>query len=160
MTPPDRQEVDVWWGSYSIKSVLPGLLASLAASGLAVATAWLLPHGSLEQLFALGLLGLCWVALLLFWAYRVFGVNYRLTTHRLFVETGLRHRRLQAVELSKISQVAFKRTSLEEFLGTGRLFVDVQGSAAPLVLRGVLGAENIAEKIGSLREEAREHAVG
>ena len=150
MTAPKRDEVDAWWGSCSVSSVVPGLLASLAASGLVVGVAWVLPHSRAEQLIVMSVLGVFWLFLLLVGIYRVFGFNYRLTTCRLFVEMGLRRRNVQSFELSRITRVVARANRLEKFFGIGRIFVEVEGSTAPLVLRGVMGPEQVAEKIRNL----------
>ena len=157
MTSPKVEELDAWWGSCSIKSLLPGALGSLTASGFVFGIAGLLQRGGPEQIILLALLGLCWVGLLSFWSYRVFGFNYRLTTCRLFVEIGLRHRQVQAVHLAKISGVACKINPLERFLGIGRVCVGVQdGSQRQIILRGVPGPEQVAERIRELSEKARQ----
>ncbi len=151
MTSLKPEELDAWWGSCSVKSTLPGMLLSLAASLIIIGIAWLLPHDWRGQLIVLAILGVCWTALLLRWIYIIFGINYRLTSHRLIVEFGLKRRWLQTVALSTISQVVVKSTGVEKFLGVGRVVLEVQGSsAAPIILAGVAEPDQVAEKIRAL----------
>jgi uncharacterized membrane protein YdbT with pleckstrin-like domain len=157
MTPHKRDEVDAWWGSYSVKNILPALFASLAASALVVGASWLFPYSRVGQFIVLGVLAAFWLTLLLLWIYLIFGINYRLTSRRLFVERGLSRRRLQSVDLATISQVNVKANRLERFLGVGRVFVEVQGSrATSVILGGVPAPEMIAEKIRAQSEKAKQ----
>ena len=152
-----RQEVDAWWGNCSIKTILPGLVVSLAANGVVFALAWYLPRGSPERWVVLGLQLVSWLALIVYWGYQVFCINYRLTTHRLFVDIGLRSRTVQIVLLDKVSQVSFKTTALEKFLGVGRVFVAMQDPQIPtVILRGVSDPRHVAEKIKALTEQAQQ----
>jgi uncharacterized membrane protein YdbT with pleckstrin-like domain len=159
MTPSKREEVDAWWGSYSIKGILPSLLASLAASGALVGIAWLFDPNQGEQIILLAVLGACWLALLLNWINRLFGMNYRLTTRRLFVASGLRRRLIHTVNLAQISRIGVKITPVEKLLGLGRVLVEVQNlSASALILRAVSGPYQIAEKIRVLSDQAKQES--
>ncbi len=148
------QEVDAWWGSCSLRSLVPEAIVFMLASVVVAVPAWLLRDGVVAQL-VVGFLLVIWLTLILSWGYRTLGWNYRLTTRRLFKATGLRRRRLEEVALDRVERVVVKRGLLGSLLGVGRVLVERQDSR-PLILPGVRGPDQVAEKISALARAARE----
>ena len=127
--PSLAQEVDAWWGSYSIRGIGFELLVSVLASVLVAVPAYiLLGHVWVPTVLVL-LMG-AWLVQVSRWGYRIFGWNYRLTTRRLIKATGLYRRRLEEVGLEKVERAVVQRGPLDAILSVGRVLVETHGSPA------------------------------
>jgi hypothetical protein len=145
----DSEEVDVWYGSYAGRAMLPRFMQLALLSGLIIAVAWSLGawRGSnVVRYTALAIIVALWLALALVWIKRFLGLNYRLTTKRLFYQFGFHHPGRPGTELRRIRQVAVEANRIERLLDVGRLriFLD-QG--APLILEGVQHPFHVAKQI-------------
>jgi len=152
----NNNETDAWWGGYSIRSMLPGMAASLLLSCLIWATVWLTEISKTGFYVVLVLMTLFWLGLISSWAYRMFGFNYRLTTRRLFHERGLLRRKVRQLSLDQVTDVVVKHGPFDRFLHVGQVHVAAHGSAPQsVVLQGVFAPEHLAEKILALSRAAR-----
>jgi membrane protein YdbS with pleckstrin-like domain len=133
------EEVDVWWGSYAPRAMLPSFVVCLVLSVLIDLVCWLLlPRGAFLRWSVVGLTGLVWLVQLFRWLRRVLGYNYRLTDRRLFVEHGLVAPVTAEADLSRVKSLKVGRSYLNRLLGVGRLAVYVDDDAQlPLILDGV-----------------------
>lgn len=98
-------------------------MASVAELVLAVLTAglWLLP---------------------LWW--RSLGTHYRITTRRVVVETGVLSKRLEQVDLYRISDYAVERPFLQRLLGTGNLLLTTVDKSTPRIALSGIKADVVA----------------
>ena len=86
----------------------------------------------LLPLFLVG--GLLWLRV---W-YLVASTRYRLTTQRLFVQTGLIAKHVEEVELFRVKDVTLSQGVLQRMLGVGNVVVLSSDDTAPqLVLAGI-----------------------
>src|SRR5262245_57313715 len=131
-----EQEIDVWWGAYAGRTMLPsfllcGLLSVLIAAAATYAwRAYDLPP-LLVRYIAYALVGFLWFIQLSRWVYRILTRTYRLTTRRLLLEKTFRYARYVAVELRHVTDVRADQTPLERRLGVGRLHLSVVGCSTP-----------------------------
>jgi uncharacterized membrane protein YdbT with pleckstrin-like domain len=90
----------------------PALVPSLGALVLAIVTLglWLIP---------------------LWWSSR--GRHYRLTTRRVVVETGILNKRLEQVDLYRVSDYTVVRPISQRLLGTGNLVLRTLDTSSPVV---------------------------
>ena len=158
LTPPDGtggqtiseqvEEVDVWWGSYSMATMVPSLLLCLLLTGLIVWVAWkFVPRGYVQGT-VLGLTGAVWFVQGVRWAYRVFGYNYRLTTRRVYSDHGFLYRDYAAMDLEAVVDVHVKRSWTQRLLGVGQVWLVPKDQAkAALVLDGVRRPGSVADRI-------------
>lgn len=121
-------EETLWEGQTSGKSFLVrSVVGELFTAGwvvLAVAT-WGFGYSNLTILsYAFG------AVLLFFWlltGLKIFRVihshNYRLTTRRLFVRTGMLNRRIDQIELLKVKDVFVQQSLLGKWIGVGHVVV-------------------------------------
>ena len=72
-----------------------------------------------------------WLALVYRIVYARFGHYYRLTTRRLFVSTGLMHRRRDQLELLRIKDVFTRQRLTERWLSIGTVVVVPDDQALP-----------------------------
>ena len=130
-------EETVWEGRYSMKNFIGRLtfrtLLTIGWIALAVYT-WGYGNEAGFQVIAV----LAGIVLLVLWVtliYRIiharYGHFYRLTTRRLFVSTGLYHRRRDQVELIKINDVFTKQQLIERWLEVGTVVVKSSEEALP-----------------------------
>jgi uncharacterized membrane protein YdbT with pleckstrin-like domain len=69
---------------------------------------------------------------------RSLGTHYRVTTRRVVVETGVLSKRLEQVDLYRISDYAVERPFLQRLLGTGNLLLTTLDKSSPeIALRGL-----------------------
>lgn len=156
---PD-QEVDIWWGAYSTRTMLPTFLLSILLSvNIGLLTGWLwdeeLAHPQLMWHLAVLLIALVWVFPLLLCGYRAVTYTYRLTTHRLFRDRGLHCPADGEVPLDRVRRVGVGFTSLERLVGVGQVWVEYDGGTAPLVLNGVYDPQPVADLIQAQAAKAR-----
>ena len=89
--------------------------------------------------------------------YRVASTRYRLTTQRLFAQTGLIAKNLEEVELFRVKDVTLSQGMLDRMLGTGTVTVLSTDDTAPrLELRGVLRPMEVKEQIRTAFRAARQ----
>lgn len=157
--PTDRdggQEVDVWWGSYSPWTMLPSLAMCIGLSGLIAWGAWLWLDRGWTRFTVLSLTGLLWSLQTGRWCHRVFGYNYRFTTHRLFALRGLFASEVE-VRLTAVTKVLVKRKPTDRLVGVGNLHVFLEGvGRSRVVLEGVARPRQVAEHLRQIAAKARE----
>jgi membrane protein YdbS with pleckstrin-like domain len=156
--PAPAQETDVWWGSYSAWTMTPSLLLCIGLTALIAWGSWqLLPRGWV-QLAVLSLAGAVWLLELIRFGYRLFGYNYRLTTHRLFHSKGLLYNEVVIVDLTRVTGVKVKAAAPDGLLRVGKVYVDVE-NGQQVVLAGVQQPVRVAERIRECSQKARERMV-
>ncbi len=149
---PETDEIDIWWGSYAGRTMLPGFLLCLLLTISLLALDWYLEtrnrRSDLVSSAVLGLAGALWLFEGSRWVYRMIAVNYRLTNRRLLCTHGFKLPDSWAVELARVTEVAVVCGPLERLLGVGRICIQVQnGKSRPFVLDGVLAPERVARTI-------------
>lgn len=155
-----RQEHDVWLGSYAGRTMLPSLLlCGLLTLGVVAGTwSWylLFGKGNVMRYTAYGLVGPVWLLQLSRWLYRVTGINYRLTSRRLFRLRGFLYPPDEAVQLADVTQVAVVQTPWEcrFHIGTIRLLREREG-LPPMLLEGVRQPDRVAAEIRHWAQKAR-----
>jgi uncharacterized membrane protein YdbT with pleckstrin-like domain len=74
-------------------------------------------------------LGIAWLV----WAIKARGTNYRITSQRIVVETGLFSKKLEQVDLYRIVDYVVERPFLQRMMGTGNLIVETLDKTQPEV---------------------------
>lgn len=148
-------EVDLWWGSYSGRAMVPSFAGCLTLTlGLVIGACWVVNANVQEAATArhecYALAAALWLFQVVRWAYRVVGFNYRLTTRRLLWGQGFLYPPAPPVELADVKQVRTEQTWLEHRLDIGRVIVTAS-SPEPVVLAGVLHPQRAAERIEQAR---------
>jgi membrane protein YdbS with pleckstrin-like domain len=155
--PMADEEVEVWWGSYAARTMLPSFVVCLVLTVLIDLVCWLLLPRPFLRWSVVSLTGLVWLVQLLRWLRRILGYNYRLTDRRLFVEHGLVAPVTAEAELTRVKALKVGRGYLNRLLGVGRVAVYLDDDAQlPLILDGVrqpgqirdLIARQVAKKKG------------
>ena len=97
------------------------------------------------------------VLLLLHAWYLVASTRYRLTTQRLFVQTGLVAKQLEEVELFRVKDVTLSQGVLQRMLGVGTVVVLSTDDTAPrLELAGLRDPMGVKEQIRGAFRAARQ----
>jgi hypothetical protein len=154
--PAERpQEVDVWWGSWSGRTMLPSVLVCVVLTGAVVWWAWSVVDRRFVQLTFWGLAGAIWLVQMLRWSWRVFGYNYRLTSRRLIVSHGHWPPRFALIELANIEHIRVEPYTHSRWTGVGKLVVTLRAGKGEAVLEGVRRPQEIAELIGATMRQAQ-----
>jgi hypothetical protein len=160
--PGDDQEIDVWWGSYAGRTMLPGFVICGVATAVIIGGGWYLwwklDLPPLEVRYTTyAVVGLIWLNQLPRWLYCIVVINYRLTTRRLLVERAFLRQAFTSIELSRVDKVLVEQTAIQRCLDVGKLHLVGESGAAPLaVLNGIYQPQTIAETIRTLAQRARE----
>lgn len=97
------------------------------------------------------------VLLLLHAWYLVASTRYRLTTQRLFVQTGLIAKHLEEVELFRVKDVTLNQGMLQRMLGVGTVVVLSTDDTSPrLELAGLRDPMGVKEQIRGAFRAARQ----
>jgi membrane protein YdbS with pleckstrin-like domain len=143
-----EEEVDVWWGSYAARTMLPSFVACLVLTVLIDLVCWLALPRYLLRWSVIILSGLLWLVQTLRWLHHILGYNYRLTNRRLYVEHGLFAPETAVADLDRIKAVKVGANVIQRRLGVGRVAVYVDDDAQlPLILDGVLHPWHVREMI-------------
>jgi hypothetical protein len=157
--PPPDEEVDVWWGGYSGWTMLPSFMVCLALTALIAWAAWLLVPKDMLKVTILGVVGGLWAGQTVRWLYRVFGYNYRLTTHRLFLSRGFLYAQPLQVSPTAVAHVVLVKTTWDRLVGVGRIKIVPEDKAQPFqVLQGIRRPGPIAELLRSWVQKGKERA--
>jgi membrane protein YdbS with pleckstrin-like domain len=144
------EEVDVWYGAYSGRAMIPRLLQLTLLTILITVVAWYFGawRGSgLVRVAALATICLLWVVQAVSWLRRAIGCNYRLTTRRLYYQHGFGHPGKPGIELRDITQVLVEASRVERWLDVGRVRVYSHETSTPVLLDGVLHPFHVAKQI-------------
>jgi membrane protein YdbS with pleckstrin-like domain len=160
--PTVTEEVDVWWGAYASRTMLPSFLVCLFVTLFLLGLDWYLRTRNLRSDLlssaVLGLAGALWLFEGTRWVYRMIAIHYRLTNRRLLCTRGFRLPDTRAVDLTQITDVSVAQGPVERLLGVGRILVQAPGGRLrPLILEGVWNPQRIARMI---RKRARQTRGG
>jgi hypothetical protein len=158
----ESQEVDVWWGSYAGRTMAPSFMVCALLTGIIIWGVWQLWPANEDRPYLMRytdyiLVGAVWLFQLTRWAYRIIGINYRLTTKRLFCQRGFQTSASRSLNLAQIATVRVERLRWIHFLKVGRLrIVPVDDSQPPMILESVLNPNHVAAAIMKQAKQARE----
>lgn len=158
----EPQEVDVWWGAYAGRAMLPSFAACALWLVLVSAGAWLLWYRyGVDRLTArytaFGLIAVVWFVQLVRWAYRTVTFEYRLTNRRLLLDRNFIRSGRSQLDLREIAGVAVARSPLERLIGVGTLRVFTRDPEHPtLSLLAVSDPDAVAEHVRRLVSIVRE----
>jgi hypothetical protein len=149
--------VDVWWGSYAGREMLPSFVVCLLATGVIAWLVWrFFPPGERKLAFV-GLAGLVWLIQGVRWGRRYFGMNYRMTNRRLFHLWGFLDSTKEQVELANVSQVLVRSNWYEKMVGVGQVILLLDNAPQKsVILKGVKRPGRVAEKFRVWVKQARE----
>jgi membrane protein YdbS with pleckstrin-like domain len=148
-------ETELWVGTYSPKAMIGQAvgLALLTVVG-AIAASFFAPLGWAVFGFAALLL---WGVLGLVILYRRLTVRYRLTTYRLFHETGLLSRTRDRIEVIDINDVTLRQGILDRMVNVGTIRVQSSDVTNPnLNLLGIEDVRRITDLIDDTRRAERQ----
>jgi len=160
--PISEQEVEIWWGGYAGRTMLP----AFTLCGLLTISILLIAHlvwqeesltDAVISHFAMYLIVALWAAVVSRWAYLTVTIGYRLTTRQLLVEMGFAHPARPAIPLEHIHAVRVEQNPWERWVGVGRLRLETDNGRVE-VLPGILTPAAVAAEV--LRQvEARKTAA-
>jgi uncharacterized membrane protein YdbT with pleckstrin-like domain len=141
--------------------MLPSALVCVVLTGLIVLCAWAWVDRRLMQLTIWSFAGLVWLVQTWRWSTRLFGLNYRLTNHRLIVQRGHWRGRHRLIDLARIQRVDVEPYVHSRWTGVGRLVITVTGEQK-VALDGVRHPHETALKIleqsGQASGSAKSHS--
>lgn len=159
---PNGPEEAVWSGRFSGKSYahywLIWILYAAAIGYLSLAVLqppqpW--ARWALAGLAAFPILPISWMTLL-----NKLSIRYRLTTQRLFKETGIISRKVSEVELIRIDDVEVRQNILQRLFNVGLVVVVSTDATDPrLELRGIADPVGVKEKIRGCVRQRRSGAM-
>jgi uncharacterized membrane protein YdbT with pleckstrin-like domain len=85
--------------------------------------------------------------------------RYELTTKRLSLRTGIIARNGRDIPLSRITDVSFRKSVLDQLLGCGTLVVESAGEHGQIVLTEIPHVERVSATLFQLVEDERQRAA-
>jgi membrane protein YdbS with pleckstrin-like domain len=162
--PNEGPEQELWKGRYSGKAdALPWILWGLWCGALVYLWFGVLSVELRGRTFVpwivLAAAGLPGISLAWTLVVRKFSVRYRLTTHRLFRETGVLVRKFDELELIRIDDVGVRQNLLQRVFNVGTVIVVAPSDSTEPRLE-MHGIENPIEVKEQIRTHVRERRRG
>ncbi len=137
------QEVDVWWGSYSGWTMVPSFLGCILLTGMIAWFGFTFVREKAQRTILLAS-AVVWLVQGGRWAWRFFGISYRLTNRRLFIDNGFFRPVRQQVEMSAISKVRPEKNCLDRLVGVAHIYLEyADPTQKSVVLEGVRNPEEV-----------------
>ncbi len=154
------EEVDLWWGSYAGRAMVPSFAV---CGGLTVlifcGVRWWVPERGWLQFTFAGLTGAVWLVQMVRWGHRFFTCNYRLTTRFLYMDRGLWPLVSERFALREVNRVEVHRNLAQKWLRIADVWVWFDNPATrPAVLRALAAPHAAAETLQEASKKARETA--
>jgi membrane protein YdbS with pleckstrin-like domain len=148
-------EEDLWSGTYSPQAMIG------PAAGLAILTVLAFVGGAFFPPFgipvAIVVAILLWAIFALVLLYRRMTVHYRLTTFRLFHESGLLNRKRDRIEVIDINDVTLRQGLIERMFNVGTIFIESSDTTDPeLHMVGIDNVRAVADLIDNTRRAERQ----
>lgn len=148
-------EEDLWSGTFSPEAMVG------PAAGLVVLTVLAFIGGSFAGPMGLGAAAVVavvlWLLLGLVLVYRRMTVHYRLTTFRLFHESGLLSRKRDRIEVIDINDVTLSQGIVERMFNVGTIHIESSDTSDPgLDLPGIDNVRHVADLIDNTRRAERQ----
>jgi membrane protein YdbS with pleckstrin-like domain len=148
-------EEELWTGTYSAKAMVG------PAAGLGVVTVVAVVIAALFAPPALIFVGLgavvLWAILGLVLLYKRLTVRYRLTTFRLFHESGLLSRKRDRIEVIDINDVTLSQRIIERMFNVGTIHIDSSDKSHPdFDMPGIENVRYVADLFDNTRRAERE----
>ena len=152
---PVDAEHDLWKGGFSPKAMLGYWLLAGVVTIVAI-VAWIASGQTVVGIVGIAVAFSLWVAFALYLLYQRLGVEYHLTTQRLFHRQGILSRVTNRIEVIDIDDVQFSQSLVERFLGVGTIrILSTDLSDPKLVMSGIDDVKNVADIIDKVRRDER-----
>lgn len=156
-SPPDHaSERDLWSEYPSMRTALPGIVASILIGTILIVVLQYLPfagHKTL-QLIITGIVVLLVLADILRHYIRLHSIRYRLTTQRIFITHGLVNKRTDEVELEKYKDIFVNQDFWDNLVGCGDIEVITSDVTNPTIR--IIDIRDPIAKKETIRAAARE----
>jgi len=152
-----EEEVDLWWGAYAGRKMLPEFVLCGIVTALLFAMAWYFRtwHGNVVRYLVQLAMGAVWLSELAKWAYRLVACGYRLTTRRVLHYYGLFQPIRRELELRTLATIQVEQSFFDRLLGVGRVVVHARDDSLPVVFDAVRRPTAVAVEIDRRSEMAR-----
>ncbi|HYV34352.1 MAG TPA: hypothetical protein VE988_01530 [Gemmataceae bacterium] len=151
-------ELDLWWGSYAGRAMMPSFAVCIALTVLIFfGTRLWVPQRYWFQWTFSGVASALWIVQLARWGHRFFTWNYRLTTRFLYQDRGVKPLIARRYALPTISRVEVRNNALDKWLGIGDLWICFDDTDQPAaVLKALVAPRTAAGIIREAIKKARE----
>ncbi|MFN0021561.1 MAG: PH domain-containing protein [Pirellulaceae bacterium] len=152
---PEDPEHDLWKGGFSPKAMLGYWLLAGVVTIVAIVVG-IVSVNPVVWIIGIAVAFSLWVAFALYLLYQRLGVEYHLTTQRLFHRQGILARVTNRIEVIDIDDVQFSQSLVERFLGVGTIrILSTDLSDPKLIMTGIDDVKNVADIIDKVRRDER-----
>ena len=152
---PDDAEHDLWKGGFSPKAMLGYWLLAGLVTVVAIVVG-IFAINPVVWIIGIAVAFSLWVAFALYLLYQRLGVEYHLTTQRLFHRQGILSRVTNRIEVIDIDDVQFTQSFVERFLGVGTIrILSTDISDPKLIMTGIDDVKNVFDIIDKVRRDER-----
>jgi membrane protein YdbS with pleckstrin-like domain len=148
-------EEELWTGTYSAKAMIGPAIGLGVLTILALVVGALLPPPAI--MIAAAAAVVAWVLFGLALLYKRMTVRYRLTTFRLFHESGLLSRKRDRIEVIDINDVTLRQKIIERMFNVGTIHIDSSDTSHPdFDMPGIENVRQVADLFDNTRRAERE----
>jgi uncharacterized membrane protein YdbT with pleckstrin-like domain len=148
-------EEELWTGTYSAKAMIGPAIGLAVLTIVALVVGALLPPTGI--VIAGGAAVLAWALFGLVLLYKRMTVQYRLTTFRLFHESGLLSRKRDRIEVIDINDVTLRQKIIERMFNVGTIHIDSSDTSHPdFDMPGIENVRQVADLFDNTRRAERE----
>ncbi len=152
---PEDPEHDLWKGGFSPKAMLGYWLLAGVVTIVAIVVGIIFVD-PVVWIIGIAIAFSLWVAFALYLLYQRLGVEYQLTTQRLFHRQGILARVTNRIEVIDIDDMQFSQSFVERFLGVGTIrILSTDLSDPKLIMTGIDDVKNVADIIDKVRRDER-----
>jgi uncharacterized membrane protein YdbT with pleckstrin-like domain len=153
--PRDVVEQELWRGGYSPKAMVGTLAAAFSLSLILIIVAVVVGKAWFSYT-ALAVLAVVWTAIGWTMLRRIWGIRYRLTNQRFFIEKGILRRVTDRVEVIDIDDMQYEQNLIERLFDVGSLTLTSSDRDLPRFwLQGIEHVTHVADLIDQARRAER-----
>ena len=151
----DVPEQELWRGAYAYKSMI-GMLAVGGIATLVGIIVIVAAESHFVKWFVFACLVVMWVVIGAIVLQRRFGIRYRLTNQRFFIEKGIFGRMIDRIEVIDINDMEFEQSLFERMFDVGSIRLSSTDRSTPKVtLEGIEHVQEVFNLIDQARRAER-----
>jgi membrane protein YdbS with pleckstrin-like domain len=151
----DVPEQELWRGAYAYKSMI-GMLASGGVASLVALIVLFAAKSDIVWWIVLACLVAMWIVIGVTVLQRRFGIRYRLTNQRFFIEKGIFGRVTDRIEVIDINDMEFEQSPFERMFDVGSIRLATTDRSVPkFTLQGIEHVQEVFNLIDQARRAER-----
>jgi membrane protein YdbS with pleckstrin-like domain len=151
----DVPEQELWRGAYAYKSMI-GMLSAGGVASLVAIIVLFAAKSEIVWWIIFACLAAMWIVIGVTVVHRRFGIRYRLTNQRFFIEKGIFGRVTDRIEVIDINDMEFEQSPFERMFDVGSIRLSTTDRSVPkFTLQGIEHVQEVFNLIDQARRAER-----